>query len=412
MRTRLSLFGVLLLLPIALLTGQWQSMGPAGGDFRDLAVAPANDNIQYLASNGSYGIIWKTSDAGNTWNRAGAVGTTVYSLAVDPGNANIVYAGAYNYIYRSTNAGATWSQQTPPSSARYIQELKVHPTAAATVMATCYQYVGSYYHAGFLKSTNSGGSWTILTLSADTSFGFGLAVDPSNPNNIYVCGYRQNAGTSCPVLYKSTDGGSVFAPITNLPGGAYCHSVAVHQTNSNYVYAGTNAGIYRSTDAGAAWTLASSASYNYSMTTTPADANLLYSGGSGVIYRSTDAGATWTSVSAGLNGSYFYGLTAARSNASIVYAANNTDFYRSTNTGANWAIAHNGLNTAPVTVLSVAPSAPGTIYVDNNGETMYRSGNGGAGWTPLTKPLSCGSVCALPVHHNDPNTVLALEGSG
>lgn len=402
----------MLLVSLAALFGQWQPVGPPGGDFRALAMAKANDNIQYLAASGSYGMIWKTTDAGNNWNPAGAVGTTVYALAVDPVNANIVYAGGYSNIFRSTNGGVSWTPQTLPATTRYAQGLAVHPTSSATIMASCYYYANSFYHAGFLKSTNSGANWTSVSLAADTSYGLGLAVDPTNPDNIYVCGYYRNAGASIPAVYKSTDGGSTFAATGAVSTGSYCRSVVVHQTNSDYLYAGTDDAIFRSTDRGTSWATAASVSYNYSLATTPANANLLYSGGYGVIYRSTDAGATWTSQGTGLHGGYFYGLAAARSNANAVYGANNTGFYRSTNTGGGWACAHNGLLSAPVTVMANAPSAPGTIYVDNEGASMYRSMNNGAAWIQLTKPLSCGSVCAFAIYQNDPNTVLALEGSG
>lgn len=410
---------VLLLFPIATLIGQWQAMGPPGGNFRAMAMAPTNDNIIYLAANGSPSNIWKTVDAGNTWSRVGAVSDNVYSLAVDPTNANIIYAGGVNYMSRSTNGGINWTTQTLPSYHWYVWETRVHPTTPTTIMASCWIYFSTTgtYHMGFLKSTNSGTTWASETLAVDSasSYSYCVNIDPTNPNNVYVGGYRYISSAYTPTVYKSSDGGNTFAVTGAIPGTSYyVYSVAVHPTNSNYVYAGTMYGVYRSTDAGTSWTLVSPTSnyYNYSLTTTPANASLLYSSGSGVIYRSTDAGTTWTSSSTGLTGSYFYGLAASRTVATNVYAANNTDFYRSTNTGTNWAYAHNGLNAAPVTAMANAPSAQSTIYVDNDGASQYRSTNNGASWTAMTKPLTCGSLCDFAVAYNNPNYVLEFEGSG
>lgn len=402
----------LIFMPLATLFAQWQAMGPPGGDFRALATAPGNSSIIYLASTNSPSNIWKTTNAGDSWTRAGSVNSYVYSLAVDPTNSDILYAGG-TYMYRSTNGGSTWTQLTLPSSHWYMYDVEVHPTVPTVVMASCYVYAGSYYRMGFLKSTNSGTSWTSETLSVDTSYSYSLAVDRSNPNNVYVGGYRRMSGVYTPTVYKSTDGGNTFAATGAIPsGGYYVYSMAVHETNSNYVYAGTLYGVYRSTDGGGAWTRVSTYNYNYSLTTTPLNANLLYSGGSGVVLRSTDAGATWTAHNTGLAGSIFYGVAASRSSASTVFAVNNSDFFRSTNTGANWARADYGLNAAPVTAMANAPSEQSRLYVDSDGANQYRSTNNGATWTVMTKPLSCGSLCDFAVAYNSPNYVLEFEGSG
>ncbi len=413
MRLRLSLLIVFVCLPITIFFGQWQPMGPPGGDFRVLARAPGSDNTVYLASNNSPSCIWRTTDNGDSWGRVGSINATIYSLAVDPTNASILYAGGSSYIYRSTNAGSTWTQLSKPSSHYYFYGLTVHPTTPATVLTGCYVSAGGYYRMGFMKSTNSGGNWTSETLSVDTSYAYALAIDPTDPDNIYVGGYKRVAGVYSPIVFKSTDGGSGFNSTGVMPvSGSYCYSLIVHQTNSNYVYAGNASGVCRSTDGSASWTKVSTGSYNYSLTTTPANPSLLYSGGVGYIYRSTDAGATWTSHNIGLSGSTYYGVAASRTAAASVCAANNIDFFRSANTGANWEKAHNGLNGSPVTAMANAPSRPSRIYVDNDGNSQYRSTDNGATWMAMTKPLSCGSLCDFAVAYDNPDYVLEFEGSG
>jgi photosystem II stability/assembly factor-like uncharacterized protein len=188
----------------------------------------------------------------------------------------------------------------------------------------------------------------------------------------------------------------------------------VHQTNSNYIYAGTMYGVYRSTNGGTSWALLSPSSqyYNFSLTTTPANTNLLYSSGYGIIYRTTDGGTTWTSSSTGLSGYYFYGLAASRTLANVVYAANNTDYYRSTDTGGSWAYAHTGLYAVPVSTMANAPSAQGTIYIDNEGTSQCRSTDNCVTWTKLTQPIGCGVICDFAIAYDNPNIVLELEGSG
>ena len=417
-----SIMVVLVMLPAVMLIGQWQPMGPLGGNFRAMATTPSNDNIQYLATGISPSSIWKTTDAGNSWNRVGTINDNVYSMAVDPTNPSIIYAGGVSTMNRSTNAGVTWTQLSLPSYHYYLYETRVHPTTPTTIMASCWIYLSNIgtYHMGFLKSTNSGTTWTSETLSVDSttySYSYCMNIDPTNPNNVYVGGYIYGtaSGTYTPAVYKSTDGGNTFALTGAFPANTYyVYSVAVHQTNSNTVYAGTMYGVCRSTNAGTTWTLVSPSSqyYNFSLTTTPANPSLIYSSGSGNIYRSTDAGTTWTSSSTGLTGSYFYGLAASRTQATRVYAANNTDYYRSTDTGASWAYAHTGLYATPVTTMNNAPSAPGTVYIDQNGSVQQRSVNNGATWTPMTLALGCGVICDFAVAYNNPNYLLEFEGSG
>lgn len=409
------IISIMVFLPIMLLIGQWQAMGPPGGNFRAMARAPTDDAIIYLATNNSPSSIWKTTDAGNSWNRVGSVNDNVYSLAVDPTNSNIVYAGGVNYMSRSTNGGVTWTTQTLPSYHWYLYETRVHPTTPTTIMASCYIYINNNYHMGFLKSTNSGISWSSETLSVDDTYSYSycLSIDPTNPNNVYVGGYRYVSGAYTPAVYKSTDGGNNFSLTGVIPNSAYyCYSVAVHQTNSNYVYAGTLYGVYRSTDAGTSWTQVSTGNYNYSLTTTPANPSLFYSGGYGIIYRSTDAGANWTSLNTGLSGTLFYNVAASKTTATQVCAANNNDFYRSTNTGTNWERAHNGLNASPITAMINAPSLQSKVYVDNAGNSQYVSTNNAGTWSSLTQPLSCGLLCDFAVAYDNPNLVLEFEGSG
>ena len=420
MKIKRRLLFVMWLLPVAALFAQWQAMGPLGGNFRAMATTPSNDNIQYIATSASPSSIWKTTDAGNTWNRIGSVSDNVYSMAVDPTNANIIYAGGVSYMSRSTDAGVTWTQQSLPTYHYYLYETRVHPTTPTTVMASCWIYINNNYHMGFLKSTNSGTTWTSESLSVDTttySYSYCMNIDPTNPNNVYVGGYiySSSLGTVTPAVYKSTDCGNTFAMTGALPASTYyVYSMLVHQTNSNYVYAGTQYGVCRSTNGGTSWTLISPSTYyyNFSLTTTPANTNIIYSSGSGMIYRTTDGGTTWASSSTGLAGSYFYGLAASRTLANKVYAVNNTDYYRSTDTGTNWAFAHTGLYAMPVSQMANAPSAPGTIYIDNEGASQCRSTNNGATWTRMTQPIGCGVICDFAIAYNDPNTFLELEGSG
>ncbi len=411
---------VMLVGMLSFLAADWQVLGPPGGNFRAMAAAPSNGDIMYLAQYAGPAPMWKTTNAGVSWFKVGTVPSTVYSMAVDPTTANILYTGCVPYVYRSTNGGTSWTGTSLPVNTA-IYGVAVHPTVPTTVFATSSLYKDSVWYMALLKSTNSGTTWASETLGVDSSFycwSYCMAQSQSNPNNVYVGGYRRKLGTSTtyPAVYRSTDGGNNFTYCSGtMPNTAYyVYSLAVHPTNANYVYAGTIYGVYRSTDAGLTWALASPSSYlyNYSLSTTPANPNLVYSSGNGVIYRSTDVGTTWVSSSTGLRGTYFYGLVPSRTLSNVVFAANNADCFKSTDTGTNWAMANNGLIATAISSFISAPSAPATIYTEIEGVAVYKSTNNGFNWNLLPTPLSCGAICEFAIDYTNPNVIIGLEGSG
>lgn len=411
---------VMLVLSFSFLAADWQVLGPPGGNFRAMSDAPSNGSIMYLAQSSGPAPIWKSTNAGVSWFQAGTVPTNVYSMAINPTNADIIYVGCAPSVYKSTNGGSTWTGASLPANT-CIYGVAVHTTTPTTVYASSCTYKDSVWYMVCCKSTNSGTNWTSETLGVDSSFycwNYCLAISPSNPNNVYVGGYRRTLGqtTYYPAIYRSTDGGNTFSYCSGtIPASAYyVYSLTVHPTNSNIVYAGTMYGIYRSTDAGVTWALASPTScyYNYSLTISPANPSYIYSSGSGLIYHSTDAGSTWSSSITGLRGTIFYGLVPSRTAGNTVFAANNADCFKSTDTGANWTAANNGLIATTISTFINAPSAPATIYTEIEGVAVYKSTNNGLNWALLPTPLSCGSICEFAVDYTNPNVLIGLEGSG
>ncbi|KYK20515.1 hypothetical protein AYK25_08855 [Thermoplasmatales archaeon SM1-50] len=409
------IFMALCYLPAAL----WESIGPYRGNIETMAVAPSDDNTIYCATySPSPAKIFKSIDGGETWNATSSL--TTYCLAIDPTNPDIVYGGAYNAAYKSTDGGFTWT--TYPVMDCNFYSISVHPTSPSVVFASGQVWesqVGRFV-MGFLKSIDGGVNWTTFPLNTYSGYAYCLVLDPSNPEYIYVGGCYTNPG-SYPSVFKSTDGGKTFTEVsTGLPAGAIIYSLAIHPTSTTIIYAGTSSsGIYRSTDSGDSWVQMCTYSDIHALSTSAAEPNIAYAGGIATVYKTTDAGESWIETGTGISGKSIKGLAVKQTQATTVYAANNLGFYKTINGADNWLQSSYGINLAHIPDFDVAPSSTSTIYaVGIEGPWsaadvwLYKTTNSGSEWYAHAVPLSCGDICAVAVSSADPDAVLVLEGEG
>lgn len=394
---------------------EWEAIGPFGGPLRSIVIAPSDQNIMYVASNGSPSTILQSLDAGATWMKRGELPNYVYDLAIDPTNAQIIYAGSYQAVYRSTNGGVDWTSSSV--STGYVYGVEVNPSTPTTIYAAGQMIFGSYYVMGFFRSTNSGTSWSSTPLHTTyNGLAMALTLDQTNPSIIYIGGYYSNV-QNYPKVYKSTNGGTSFADMSTgfSTAGNYVNSLKTHPSNSNIVYATTfYDGLYRTTNGGANWSRVLSEYFLSCLATTEAAPSIAYAGKDTLIYKSTDSGASWS-----LTGSGFYcayklsrGIAARQDDASLVYTVDQRGCFISTNAGGSWQESNDGMALASIAAFGVAPSAPATIYTEFEEVCTFKTTDCGSTWTMLPATLECGSVCEFAVSYTNPNTVMALEGTG
>lgn len=244
-------------------------------------------------------------------------------------------------------------------------------------------------------------SWT----SAGPTGGdvFSLAVDPSNPATIY-------AGTLAGI-FKSTDGdgGAGWAVSSaGLPTrGRPAASLAISSMDPSTVYAGTiSAGAYKSTDAGSTWAAVNADlpdhAYIQTLAVDPSSSTTVYAGGPG-LFKSTDGGASWSQLSGGLpSGPAIRSFAIDPSTPDTLYVGTGggTGSFKSTDGGLTWAALGGGLGDCLVD-LAVNASLPSTIYAAG-GCGFARSTDGGASWSStLTAELS-----SLAIDPSNASTVL------
>ncbi len=253
-----------------------------------------------------------------------------------------------------------------------INCIAFHPSNAAT-------YFVGVAQGGVWKTSNNGTTWTPLTDNLPITRISDIAIDPINPNTMYISvgdfeyigfglnlnGKKRNTHYGLGV-YKTIDGGMTWQPTAlsfQLTNGdaSLIRKVLIHPTNTNKLVACGVNGMYKSNDVGVTWTHVLDSLF-WDMTIDPSNPNILYAAsgwvqtaniGNAAIYKSTDFGASWTMLNTNIpsTGSVQrIKLSIAPSNSNYIYAlavdVNNGFYgmYKSTDAGVSWQLINNGVN--------------------------------------------------------------------
>ncbi len=179
---------------------------------------------------------------------------------------------------------------------------------------------------GLWKTTNSGGSWTVMGTDFMSSIGASdVAIDPTNTNIMYLATGDGDAGDTYALgVLKSTDGGTTWNTTGlnwSVTQSRSCSRILIHPTNTQIVICATNDGIYRTINGGTSWTQEIAGNFK-DVCMKPGDPNTWYAS-SNQFYRSTNIGDTWTNITTGLPASgsaQRMSLAVSAANSSVVYA--------------------------------------------------------------------------------------------
>ncbi|HWD37279.1 MAG TPA: hypothetical protein VG944_00390 [Fimbriimonas sp.] len=258
----------------------WVSVGPPRGG-RSIACTGVRSRPNEFYFGATGGGLWKSTDAGATWNCVtdGFLGSSsVGAVAVSDSNPDVVYIGTGEReirgdisegdgLYKSTDAGKTW-KRAGLENTRTISRIVVDPKDPNDV------YVAALGHTyapgpdrGVYKSTDGGQTWSKILFVSDRAGAVDLQMDPKDPYTLYAATweawrkpYFLNSGGPGSKLFKTTDGGRKWTELTRnpgLPAGIIGKiGISVSPVDNRVVWAIVEAkdgGIYRSADAGATW---------------------------------------------------------------------------------------------------------------------------------------------------------------
>ena len=307
---------------------KWRNIGPFRGGRSLTAIGvPSQPLTYYFGSVG--GGVWKTIDGGLEWSnisdgyfKTGSVG----ALAVSESDPNVIYAGMGEAcirpvmtshgdgVYRSTDAGDTWSHIGLDES-RTISQVIVHPKNSDLVYVAVQgdQYTNSK-NRGIYRSFDGGENWEKVLYVNEHAGASGLSMDRTNPRILYASfwdhqrkPWQMRSGGEGSGIYKSIDGGNTWEKLTKgLPDKMGKTDVSVSGANSKRVYVIAEAekgGLFRSDDGGKSFkrmnsdrVLIARSWYYIHVFADPQDENVVYVLNAPFM-KSTDGGKSFNNMS-------------------------------------------------------------------------------------------------------------------
>ncbi|MFT5502117.1 MAG: photosystem II stability/assembly factor-like uncharacterized protein, partial [Woeseiaceae bacterium] len=347
---------------------QARNVGPFRGGRATVAVGVRQDSRVYYM--GSTGGVWKTSNAGATWNVISDedFGTAaVGAIAVAPSDPNVVVVGMGESpfrniassqgdgVYKSTDAGASWSH-IGFSDVKQIGEIRIHPDDPKIMWVAAQ---GNAYRSGdsngIYKSTDGGATWRrVLEPLNETTGAVDLALDFSNPRVLYAAmwdnqrtAWALRSGGDGSGIWRSTDGGESWQRLTeDLPDGMGKIGVTASAARPGRVWAIVEAeddagGLYRSDDSGDTWTqvnkervLRARSWYYMHIFADPNDENTVYVMNAPFL-KSVDGGKSFEPVKVPHGDNHYLWINPDNSNWMI--NANDGGANVSFDGGANWS---------------------------------------------------------------------------
>lgn len=355
----------------------WRMIGPLrGGRTRAAAGVPNQPNVFYMAQvNGG---VWKSNDYGRTWNPIFDHESTqsIGAIVVAPSDPNIVYVASGeglhrpdlsvgNGIYKSTDAGKTWTHMPGLEDGQQIPALAVDPRNPNKVFAAVLGHpYGPSQERGLYRSTDGAQSWQRVISKDENTGSSDVEIDPSNPDVVYASMWEVREGPwedgnrfdgTGGGLFRSTDGGSTWKQLKNgLPEDLSQIYVAIAPSDPRRVYATLSTasgklGVYRSDDAGENWA---------KITDDPRPAGRIGGGdlpiprvdpknpdlvyvASTVTMRSQDGGKTWSGFRGAPGGDDYQNLWINPNNGDIILLVSDQGAIVTVNRGQSWSSWYN-----------------------------------------------------------------------
>lgn len=295
-----------------------------------------------------------------------------------------------------------------PNGMGRVNAIAFHPTEEDIIYAGAPQ-------GGLWKTEDGGESWEVLTDSQPTLGVSTIVVSHDDPNIILIGTGDRDAGDSEGMgVFKTTDGGENWNISNDGMGNKTVGRMIQDPNDPDIILAGTDGGIYKSTDKGSTWSFIQGGNVK-DIVFKPGDSNVVYGIAGSTFYKSTDNGDSYTITTINATGGSRGAIAVTPANPEYVYAllASGSVYgstSRSTDGGETWTMMSDSPNIFEYSCDGSGNSGQGwydmDIAIDPNDEDFvyvagvntWTSSNGGANWQ-INSHWYGG--CGVPAVHAD-----------
>jgi photosystem II stability/assembly factor-like uncharacterized protein len=229
----------------------WELRGRAGVRLDSVVTAiladPRGSGTLYAATwtrdAAAGGGVFRSDDAGRTWAAAGLAGEAVRALAIEASASNVMtlVAGTLDGVYRSRDSGKTWERISPAGDLelRNLDSVAIDPADPNVI------YAGTFHLPW--KTTDGGLHWSpIHTGMIDDSDVMSMLPDRTTPGRVYA--------SACSGIYRSDTRGEVWQKVQGIPYTARrTVEILKDPARPQIVFAATTEGLWKTTDGGSTW---------------------------------------------------------------------------------------------------------------------------------------------------------------
>jgi len=396
-------------------------IGPYGGTIVTIAVDPTNPHVTYAGTFGAG--IFKSADGGTSWHsiNLGLTNLYIYSLAIDPTQPSTLYSGTYHsQVYKSKDGGNSWSWSgTGIQDQAVVYSIAIDPLTPTTLYASTRGISNNNnppWNGVVYKSIDAGQTWTPSLWNVGgmgyEDWVYSLAINPNAPNQVFAATHEYGP-------FRSDDYGSTWHSIHNGINDPSGRDIVISSQaeNSSILYLGVwhFDSVYKSINSGDLWTGANNGIPSvkvYSMAIDPYTTDSVYMATfSNGILRTVDGGNSW--LSAGLQNELIYTVSINPRQTNILLAGTSGNgLSRSMDYGNSWQRSDTGINNTIVTAVVDSPTYPDRIYASLYGAGVYQTLNRGQSWDELNTGLGDKFVHDLVMDPAHPGLLFALTDSG
>jgi photosystem II stability/assembly factor-like uncharacterized protein len=336
-------------------------------------------------------------------------------MVFDPEDAKVHYlATEYAGILKSADSGGTFAAM----NRGFVNHSLTRITGSGNRLYASSIYEGR--HGGVFRSLDAGLEWT-LCANEEALAGRNLnslVAAPSHPDLLFAASQDE--------ILKSADGGKTWTRLVMQPklspghpaqhfGRVRIQSLQVVQLDKLVLFAGTQSGLFRSSDGGGSWEKLAGAGIAgvpiLAIYTPPRGASRLAVRTSGGLFLSEDTGRNWRLAALPASEYYIYDIALPVDRDAPILAATSGGLLQSQDGGTHWKLVTDGVPAATISSVRFHPARSAEAFLVQYG-SVYRSLDNGSSWQVFSSEgLENSSVHTLWLSADIPGRIVALSAA-